>query len=138
VDYDDAAGMLVRGRFAAVVCERAVPEAGPMVLLQKPIDVEEVVHRVRVSVGAIDLRSLQRFVNSIPALRAALSGPAPQAYELALRVEMRRTLLELSDTLHAAAQAERNRTRAATFLAASAAAAELAAGRIPVPQSGDH
>ena len=81
--------------------------------------------------GAVDLRALQRFVANVPALRDALAAPMPSAHELVLRSEIRRTILALSDALQAAADDERNRTRAAAYLAASTVAAELAAGRLP-------
>jgi DNA-binding NtrC family response regulator len=110
-------------------------------VIRKPFDVDELVSVVRTCtrrsreskeeearVPSMNMHTVQRFVKSVPALRNVLSGGMPTPRELLLRNEMRRTIRQLAEALYEAAEAERNRTRAAAFFAASAVAADLAAG----------
>lgn len=136
-DASVAAALLAGGRFDVTVGNRDVQErlrdcaTGAFAVIGTPLDFEALVHVVRTHSARrrdpVDLSALQRFVASIPTLRDALAAPMTTPHELVLRGEIRRTILELSGALEAAAEEEPNRTRAAVFLAASAAAADLAA-----------
>lgn len=106
----------------------------PFAVLCKPFDIVELVRivgacvrRDRAERPVADIPALQQFVTSVPHLRRVLAGPTATSRELLLRSEMRRTLMELSEALSEAAEAESSRSRAAAFLAASAVAADLVA-----------
>lgn len=104
-------------------------------VLRKPFDIDELVEAVRGCSRAsrekrpVDVGRLRRFVADAPDLRRVLAAPSESPRELLLRSEMRRTMGELSEALHDAAELEPSRARADTFLAASAVAADLA-GRV--------
>lgn len=74
----------------------------------------------------VDMHALQRFVENLDSLRAALAAPMTTTYDLQLRGEIRRNALALSGALDVAADEEPNRVRAAVFRAASVVAADLA------------
>lgn len=74
----------------------------------------------------VDMRALQRFVENVGSLRAALTAPMATPHELALRGRIRHDVLELCGALEVAAEEETNRVRAAVFRAASVVAADLA------------
>ena len=126
-----------------VTTAQAVDDAAVFAVVRMPFDVHELVRLVTACalltreerlVPRVSMASLQQFVSSVPSLRRALAGTQSSPYELLLRVEMRRAILELSDALHEASRTERNRTRAAAFLAASMVAAELAGRPLVKPR----
>ncbi|HEX6085372.1 MAG TPA: hypothetical protein VF266_12655 [Thermoanaerobaculia bacterium] len=114
---------------------KGIDAATVFAVVRKPFDVEELVRLVTACAWRtreerlaprMSLDALRRFVSSVPSLRRALAEERPSAPEMLLRIEMRRAILALSDALHEASRIERNRTRAAAFLAASMVAEELA------------
>ncbi|HEX8252349.1 MAG TPA: response regulator [Thermoanaerobaculia bacterium] len=137
--------ILTTGR-ASLLQQRT--SARPFAIIRKPFDVNELVDTVRQCrdrsrrareergsapssadeelAGDIDLGRLQRFIGTMPELRALLIDQTASASELLLRNELRRTSLELSQVLAEAATGERDRTRAAALRGAGRAAADLA------------
>lgn len=137
---------------AAVVKNAALAKA--FAVVRKPFEVAALVdavrrcseqsrqHRVRGqhrgtdreegSAARVDVARVERFLRSVPKLRALLGRESRTTHELLLGSEMRRTTLELAKVLYAAAQIERDRKRAAVLLGAALAAEELA-GRAPAP-----
>jgi DNA-binding response OmpR family regulator len=116
---------------------KGIDDANVFAVVRKPFDVSEIVRLVTACVRRtsqarlappVSLESLQRFVSSVSSLRRVLTATQASPHEMLLRGEMRRAILELSVLLHEASRSERNRTRAAAFLAASVVAAELAGG----------
>ncbi|MBV8518983.1 MAG: hypothetical protein JO197_16430 [Acidobacteria bacterium] len=138
---------------AAVVKNAALAKA--FAVVRKPFEVSALVdavrrcseqsrqHRVRGSHRGADLEEgsaatvnvarVERFLRSVPKLRALLGSESRTMHELLLGNEMRRTTLELANVLYAAAQLERDRKRAAVLLGAARAAAELAGAPAPLP-----
>lgn len=135
-------------RTIVMTTQARLQQAAAFAVILKPFDFEELVRVTAACVRqsrderGIDLGSLRHFVASVPDLRRELASGTGSMGELLLVSEMRRTILELSAALHAAAEVQPSRTRAAAFLAASAVAADLAqrtaAGSIPAPVRGDH
>lgn len=145
-DASAAAVLLEQSRFDVIAGDRDVEErlqgrAASFAVIETPLDLEKLVREVGTSSFRAhrtpDLSALERFVASIPTLRDTLAAPMPSLHELALRGEIRRTILDLSLALEAAAEEEPNPTRAAVFTAASCAAADLAGvGRRAVAAAG--
>jgi len=77
----------------------------------------------------VDLKAVERFVQSIPALRALVTGLGWTSDELQLCGEIRRAALELSTMLDAAALTESDASRAAVLRGSALAAGRLGLAR---------
>jgi hypothetical protein len=87
----------------------------------------------------MNITGLQRFVRSVPQLRALLTAGAASTDELLLRNELRRIARELSDRLDEAAEDESDHASAAVLRGASLLAADIGVAPLPlVPAARDH